>query len=190
MIVLACPPVVRSSGRLLGWVLASLLGLTGCAPPKPVQAAPLAVEARIPLGPIKGRIDHLAFDQTHGRLFIAELGNGTVGMVDLRQGAATTPITGLSEPQGIGVAEATNTLYVASGGDGSVRLFSGGDFTQTGRIELGDDADNIRVDASSGQVVVGYGSGGLAVIDAATRAVIARIPLPAHPESFKFDYVG
>jgi hypothetical protein len=38
-------------------------------------------------------------------------------------------------------------LYVANAGDGSVRLFEGGDYKATGRIELGSDADNIRVDA-------------------------------------------
>jgi hypothetical protein len=35
--------------------------------------------------------------------------------------------------------------------------------------------------------VVGYGSGGLAVIDPAGGAVLQRIPLPTHPESFQLD---
>ena len=32
-------------------------------------------------------------------------------------------------------------------------------------IVLGDDADNLRVDPRTGQVVVGYGSGALAIVE-------------------------
>jgi hypothetical protein len=40
-------------------------------------------------------------------------------------------------------------LYVANAGDGSVRSFEGSDYKTTGQIELGSDADNIRVDAAA-----------------------------------------
>jgi hypothetical protein len=53
--------------------------------------------------------------------------------------------------------------------------------------QSGDDADNVRLDARTGNCVVGYGSGGLAVIDPAGGAVLQRIPLPTHPESFQLD---
>ena len=43
------------------------------------------------------------------------------------------------------------------------------DLAPVGRIELGDDADNVRVDAQRQHVLVGYGKGALAVIDPATR---------------------
>ncbi|HEX3387195.1 MAG TPA: hypothetical protein VHS53_18475, partial [Mucilaginibacter sp.] len=42
-------------------------------------------------------------------------------------------------------------------------------------------------DAGSDQIYVGYGSGGVGIIDAATHQKIADIPLPAHPESFQLD---
>src|SRR5262249_41356971 len=51
--------------------------------------------------------------------------------------------------------------------------------------DLGDDADNIRIDAGANRVFVGYGNGALAVIDPATNAKIADIPLRVHPESFQ-----
>src|SRR5260370_17638479 len=78
-------------------------------------------------------------------------------------------------------------LYVAKGGDGSVRFFEGGNYKITGRIELGSDADNIRVDAAAKRVFIGYGSGGLAVIDPSTRSKVGDISLKAHPESFHID---
>ena len=35
----------------------------------------LRIEAKIPLGDVRGRIDHMAFDLARQRLFVAELGN-------------------------------------------------------------------------------------------------------------------
>ncbi len=74
---------------------------------------------------------------------------------------------------------------MANAADGSVLLFQGDSYEAVGRIDLGDDADNIRVDAAKNRVFVGSGDGALAVIDPATNGKIADIPLPAHPESFQ-----
>jgi YVTN family beta-propeller protein len=147
----------------------------------------LALEARIPLGVVKGRIDHLAVDTARHHLFVAELGNGSVGVLDLAGRREIARISGLSEPQGVGFSATTDQLFIANGGDGSVRMFSGADFKPRGRIDLGADADNVRIDPARGQVFVGYGEGALAIIDAKTGAVASRIPLPAHPESFQLD---
>jgi hypothetical protein len=43
----------------------------------------LRLEKKIPLGEVRGRIDHLAVDLKRNRLFVAELENDTVGVVDL-----------------------------------------------------------------------------------------------------------
>ncbi|MGH9552623.1 MAG: hypothetical protein ACRD3W_24805, partial [Terriglobales bacterium] len=43
----------------------------------------LRLDAKIPLGNVSGRIDHMAIDLNRQRLFVAELGNNTVGVVDL-----------------------------------------------------------------------------------------------------------
>jgi hypothetical protein len=76
----------------------------------------------------------------------------------------------------------------ANGGDGSVRMFRGADFREIGRIELGDDADNIRIDPGANRVLVGYGNGAIATIDAAQRRKIAEFAVPAHPEGFQLDH--
>ena len=47
---------------------------------------PLALEAKIPLGDVSGRIDHLGIDVKRRRLFVAELGNDSLGVVDLGAG--------------------------------------------------------------------------------------------------------
>lgn len=128
-------------------------------------AEPLSLEARIPLGEVAGRIDHLAYDAKRGRLIVAELGNNSVSILDLDQRTVVRRITGLNTPQGVAYLAATDSLYVASAGDGLVRRYKADNFAEGDRVELGDDADNIRIDRATSQVIVGYGAGGLAVIE-------------------------
>jgi DNA-binding beta-propeller fold protein YncE len=148
------------------------------------------LEAKIPLGDVSGRIDHLSIDMKRQRLFVAELGNNSLGVVDLRAGKVLRRIAGLSEPQGVAYVPFTDTVFVANAGDGSVRVLRGDDLTPMGRIELGDDADNLRVDAARSRVLVGYGKGALAVVDPASQTKTADIRLKAHPEGFQIDQTG
>jgi len=147
----------------------------------------LRLEAKIPIGNVSGRIDHMAIDLARQRLFVAELGNNTVGVVDLNGRNVIRTLDGLKEPQGVAYLPSVDTLYIASGGDGSVRRYRGPDYQASGQIDLGDDADNIRLDIPANRIVVGYGSGGLAVIDAASSRKIADIALGVHPEGFQLD---
>ena len=148
---------------------------------------PLVLETTIPLEHTGGRIDHMAIDLRRKHLFVAELGNGTVDVVDLPTGKVAARIGGLREPQGVGYVEKADLVVVASAGDGSVRFYRGADMTPAGSLQLGDDADNVRIDSRNGYVVVGYGSGGLAVIDPATRTKVADVAVPGHPEGFQLD---
>jgi hypothetical protein len=148
---------------------------------------PLIIERTIALKNVTGRIDHLAVDLARKRIFVAELGNGTVDVIDLPSGNTVHRIDHLNQPQGLAFAPAADTLAVANAGDGSVRLFHGGHLDPAGVIDLKDDADNIRLDPRTGNLIVGYGSGGLAVIDPAKPALLSRIPLVAHPEGFQLD---
>ena len=60
-----------------------------------------SIEAKIPLGQVSGRIDHLGIDLKRQRLLVAELGNNSLGVVDLAAGKVLHRIAGLSEPQGV-----------------------------------------------------------------------------------------
>src|ERR1700747_156873 len=84
-----------------------------------VEPEPLALETKIMLRDVKGRIDHFAADPLHERLFVAELGNNTVAVIDLKAGKIARRIGGLREPQGVGYLPATDTLYAAMAGDGA-----------------------------------------------------------------------
>src|ERR1700680_3246274 len=85
-----------------------------------------------------------------------------------RVAALKSTITGFSEPQGVAYVPFADAIYVANAGDGSVRVLRGEDFTPIGRIELGDDADNVRIDTQRKRVLIGYGSGAPAGLGSAT----------------------
>jgi DNA-binding beta-propeller fold protein YncE len=143
------------------------------------------LEATISLGAVKGRIDHLAVDVTRQRLFVAELGNNAVAVIDLKERRLLTTLAGFSEPQGIGYVPSTNEIYVANGGDGTIRILGGDDYSPRAQLTLGIDADNIRIAIDPVRVLIGYGNGALAVVDPAARAVVADIRLTGHPEGLQ-----
>jgi hypothetical protein len=148
---------------------------------------PLTLEQTITLDNVSGRIDHLAVDSAGKRLFVAELGNGTVDVIDLHAGRLINRIRNLKEPQGIGYIADQDLIVVASAGDGSVRFFRAADLSPVKTIGLGGEADNIRIDSASGNLLVGYGNGGLAIIDPKTKSKIGGINLAGHPEGFQIE---
>jgi DNA-binding beta-propeller fold protein YncE len=168
---------------------AVLLALTTLLPAaaSAAEPGPLVLETTIPLPDVGGRIDHMAIDPARHRLIVAALGNGTVEVVDLDAGKPRQRIGGLKEPQGVAYTDKADALFVANAGDGSVRIFGADDLKPLGRIDLKKDADNIGVDPRNNNIVVGYGDGGLAMIDPLTRNVIGTIALQGHPEGFQIE---
>jgi chromate transporter len=179
-------------GRILA--ICALLGIGFSLFVAPARAAseatPANVDARISLGNVAGRIDHLAYDPTRQRLYVAELGNDSIGIVDLSEKRLLRTVPGFSEPQGIAYEPSTDSIYVANGGEGAVRVFRALDFTPVATIRVGADPDNVRVDVGAKRVYVGYGSdsGALAIIDPARHENIGDIPLKKHPESFQLGH--
>jgi hypothetical protein len=86
------PNSMRGAAYLLALAIGPLS--IGGAAAQPPPSAPLQLEEKILLEDVRGRIDHLAIDLTHKRLFVAELGNDTVGVVDLNARKVRHVITG------------------------------------------------------------------------------------------------
>jgi DNA-binding beta-propeller fold protein YncE len=156
------------------------------ASPVTTQTA-LVLENKIPLGDIRGRLDHMAVDLGRQRLFVAELENNSVAVVDFHTREIAHVITDVRRPQGLAYVPSADTLFVANGSDGSLRMFQGEQYRPTAPIHLGDDADNVRFDPETNHVYVSYGEGALGIIDVASRRKIDDVALTAHPESFQLD---
>src|SRR5215468_5400050 len=151
------------------------------------ETPPLLLERTIPLPHVAGRIDHMAVDLARKRLIVAELGNGSVDVVDLESGKLLHRFGGMNEPQGVAYLPKPDLILIANGGNGAVMFYAGGDFSPRGTVPLGEDADNIRIDPGNGDAIVGYGSGGIAILDPARPAKRRSIVLAAHPEAFQLD---
>jgi DNA-binding beta-propeller fold protein YncE len=163
------------------------LNVTSAIVAQPAAPDPLQLEGKMPLGNVSGRIDHMAVDLAHHRLFVAKLGNDSVGVIDLDARKVLHRLSNLKEPQGVAYVQSNDSLYVANGGDGSVRVFRGTEYAPAGRIDLGADADNLRVDQPGSRLLVGYGSGAIGAIDLRSNNKTESFPLNAHPESFQLD---
>jgi hypothetical protein len=163
------------------------VSITSAVVAQPAAPDPLRLEGKVPLGNVRGRIDHMAVDLVHHRLFVAELGNDSVGVIDLDAQKILHRLSNLKEPQGVAYVESNDSLYVANGGDGSVRVFHGTGYAPAGRIDLGSDADNLRIDLPGSRLLVGYGNGAIGTIDLRGNNKTESFPLNAHPESFQVD---
>lgn len=151
---------------------------------------PLVLVRTIELPGVEGRIDHLAFDATTQRLYVAALGNNSVEVLDVGAGSHLKSLTGFREPQGIAVVPDIKSVAVANGQGDGVQLMGAEDYRLGSMIRLGDDADNVRYDASAKRVYVGFGSGALAAIDPVAAKVLGEAKLAGHPESFQLERGG
>jgi DNA-binding beta-propeller fold protein YncE len=151
---------------------------------------PLALVRTIDLPRVEGRIDHLAYDAAGQRLFVAALGNNTVEVVDVKAGVHVKSLPGFREPQGIAVVPDARVFAVANGQGEGLQLLSAEDYKPGRMIRLGDDSDNVRYDASTKRVYVGFGSGAIAAITPTDGTVIGQAKLAGHPESFQLERTG
>jgi DNA-binding beta-propeller fold protein YncE len=169
-----------------------LLLLSRLAVSMSVAAAspPLAQVQVIALPGVQRRIDHFAVDPAGQRLFVSALGNHTLEVVDVAAGKRITSIPDLNEPQGVAYLPSLHRIVVATRGGGTVTAFDDRDYRPVATIADMPDADNLRFDAAAGQLYAGHGDGALAVIDPSSMKVVAEIPLPGHPESFRLEEGG
>jgi DNA-binding beta-propeller fold protein YncE len=163
------------------------------------EPSALSLKTRIALPGVNGRMDHFGVDVKGQRLFVSALGNHTAEILDVQAGKRLRTLTDLEEPQGQLYDASTNRLFVATG-DGATRIYDGTSFQLLQTVKFVDDADNVRYDARSKQILVGYGgekalrgrpagSGGLGFIDASGKQG-DDIVVDAHPESFQLEKNG
>ncbi|MCU1304576.1 MAG: hypothetical protein JWQ87_4860 [Candidatus Sulfotelmatobacter sp.] len=158
-----------------------------------VTEKPLILTGAIPLPNVQGRIDHFGFDPK-GQLFISALGNNTEEVIDIGAGRVVRSIGRVPKPQGVAYCSESNKLFVGSD-EGKLYIYDGTSFDLITSINFGDDVDNLRYDAASKRVYVGYGdedTGAIGVVDATTNKRLEEedFKLGAHPESFQLESSG
>jgi WD40 repeat protein len=122
-------------------------------------------------------------DIKNQRLFVAELGNNSLDVVDLKEGKRVHSINDndnydklLNEPQSVVFIPELNRIFVSNGQDGIVGIFDAKSFSFIKKIKLAsDDADNMRYDPGSKLLYVGYGEGSLGIINATSYNIVGNI---------------
>jgi hypothetical protein len=145
---------------------------------RPVQTIPLKGSA--------GRLDHMAVDNRQERLFVANLSNNSLDIVDLKAAKLIKQIPDQKKIQGVAYAADLDRIFVGSGVSGVCNVFDGRDYKLLKSISV-PDADNVRYHAATGRVYVAHAEQSLSVIDGRTLEVKATIKLPGDPEGFQLE---
>jgi DNA-binding beta-propeller fold protein YncE len=166
---------------LLAW-----LSLVGCGLAAEADPPALELVQTIPLKGAAGRLDHLALDAKGDRLFIANLSNNSLDVVDLKAGKLIRQIPDQQKIQGVAYVPDLDRIFVGNGKDGVCNIFDGKSYERLRSIKL-DDADNVRYDPRGNQVYVTHAENALSVIEPKKMEVKATIKLPGAPEAFQID---
>lgn len=170
--------------------IASGAKLISCTPKPKEEKEVLTLKAKIAMPKVSGRLDHIAYDAQNHLAFVACYGNNSVEVINTETKQVLRSINGFSEPQGIAFLPAYRWIAVANGGNGMVSFIDTRTFETISNVDLVEDADDMVLDTLSNMLYVGYGSGGIAMIDANTmKRQPADIKLDGHPEAFCFDFV-
>jgi DNA-binding beta-propeller fold protein YncE len=166
--------------------LTTLLAIVGYGQPVVANSEALELVQTIPLKGAAGRLDHLALDRNGERLFIANLSNNSLDIVDLKAGRLVKQIQDQHKIQGVAYVPEVDRIFVGNGKDGVCNIFDGKSYEIVRSVKL-DDADNVRYDPRSKQIYVAHAENELSVIDPMTMEVKATVKLPGAPEAFQLD---
>src|SRR5260370_34781213 len=136
--------MARRVRRTLSWlVLAAGLLLLGVRSMPAAEPATLELVQTIALKGAPGRLDHLAIDTRHGRLFVANLSNNSLDIVDLKAGKLIKQISRQKKIQGIAYAPDLDRIYVGNDICGECDVVDGNDYQLLKAIQFAR-ADNHR----------------------------------------------
>jgi hypothetical protein len=174
-------PLSKAVARLLICLALLAWGQAAAA-----DAVSLELIRTIPLQGAAGRFDHLALDARSNRLFIANLSNNSLDVVDLTAGKLVKQIRDQQKIQGVAYVPDVDKIFVGNGKDGVCNVFDAKSYALVRSLNL-DDADNVRYDPRTKQVYVTHAENALSAIDPKTLKLKATIKLPGAPEAFQLD---
>jgi DNA-binding beta-propeller fold protein YncE len=133
------------------------------------------------------KLDHLALDARRDRLFVANMANRTLDVIDLKQGKLLKSVPGQKGIQGVTYAPDLDRVFVGLGVDGYCNAFDGETYAQLKSFPFPTDADNVRYDPHTGMVYVAHLEKSLGIVEAKTLTVKADLKLHGFPESLTLE---
>jgi YVTN family beta-propeller protein len=137
----------------------------------------------------QGGWDYLLADGPAHRLYVTH--NARVEVLDTQTGKVVGALTGLRGTHGVALDTDGKTGYISDGADNAVVVFDRSNLNVLAKIPTGTNPDGIVFEPSTRTIWAFNGkSKDASVIDAASRKVIATIPLPGKPEFPAVDGKG
>ncbi len=137
----------------------------------------------------EGGWDYLLADASAHRLYITH--GARVEVIDSQTGKPIGAITGLHGTHGVALDSSGKYGYISDGGGNAVVVFDRSSLATVATIPVGTNPDGIVFEPATQTVWAFNGrSKDASVVDAATRKVVATIPLPGRPEFPAVDGQG
>jgi hypothetical protein len=150
----------------------------------------LSETGTISLPNIPDRIDHMAFSAGLKLLVVTARNNNSIAVANVTGMKLDRTIRSFSLPQAAAFVNQDRALVVTNGGNGTVSILNPLSLGVMTTINLPSNADNLIVDPASSKLYVGYGVGGIAVINMTDWKLIQSIPLIGHPEAMRVEESG
>jgi DNA-binding beta-propeller fold protein YncE len=135
--------------KIAGWKYALQLLVLVVASAFPAHAEDvktLRLDASIPLPGFSGDFDHFAFDAQGGRIFLAGEDHKTVEVFDVKTNKRLKSIEGFGAPHAIFYLPESDRILVTDGDKGVLRILSGKDYSEIGKVQGLVGADSARLD--------------------------------------------
>lgn len=151
----------------------------------------------IPLPDVTGGdFDHFAVDRAHNRLYVTAEKHQSVEMFELDTGKHLASGGGYANPHSMNFVTGSNLLFIADGGDASVRVVEAATLKVVNRIPLRAGPDAALYDPTTRLLYVGNGGreektadSTLSVISVDQQKVVAQIAIPTdNIESMAIDH--
>lgn len=148
-------------------------------PPEPVRLI-----KKIPLNNIRSPLGRMAIDINQNRLFVAVPDSNIIEVVNLNTGKPSNRMTLIDNPKSILYIPFYNWIVVTSGRDGTCSFYDGNTYNRFRKADFFEAGEGLYYEEATRYVYVGYGYGGMAVIETQDFNIIQRIGFNNHPEAF------
>ncbi len=128
----------------------------------------------------------VAVDGRSGPAFVANQVSNTVGVIDMTSGALLRTVAVGLTPVGLGVSLATGRVLVVNAADGTITLLDSRAGTPLRSVAVGAERSGVAV-AEHGALATIPTTEGVAVVDAATGALLRRIALVNGADAVALD---
>jgi YVTN family beta-propeller protein len=150
----------------------------------------MSFEKDLPLPGKAARLDYQSIDSTRSLLFIAQLGDNSVSVVNLKS-SSVKYITNIPRPHGILAVPGLNRVYVSATGVNQVFVVDEVSLQIVAKIPAGDYPDGLDFDPNTNRIFVSDEHGGtVSVIDVVKNSLVATIKMGGEVGNTHYDPVS